>query len=358
MLTKLTTPTLILALGIGVFETAATAQGGTTIALLSVQDRAANTAVAQALDIALRFELSKSGSLIGPDQTRDTLRRMRIRNGDQTAPERLRELGQVLGADLLVTATLHDVTIDQAPQLTASAMLYSSTTGELLSGAFEGRSGADGHQILGLGYVGEIDKLVPVTAANLIEELMTTTTTGTGSPTATRGSLAGLGVIGVVPFDGIIEVNATLAANTLTRAVEVTLLRHGARMLSPNRTHEIVRQIQVGKWGSIASDTRDTLHSQGNADVLLTGTIEWYELGTRGGLANPRVGFAMRLLDASTGRIVWTGDIERRGSSRGELFRIGRVYSKGALATKLLDRLFNDLAKEAPRLTSTLGDNG
>lgn len=345
-----------LALGTGILGgTIAVSETGPTIALLSVQDQAAAAAVSSAFDVALRFELSKTGSVIGGEQTRDTLRKLRIRDGDQTSPETLRELGRTLQADLLVTATLHDLDTRLAPQMTVSAMLYGADSGELLSAAFGGRSGADGTQVLGLGFIGEVGDLVPRVVENLIEDLMAAAPGSGARNRSSSTSLANLGVLSVVPFDGLVETNATVAANTLTRAVEVSLHQNGARLLSPNRTHEIVRQIQVGKWGSITAETRDVLHSQGNADALITGTIESYETGFRGGMPNPLVGFSIRLLDASSGRILWTGDIERKGSSRGELFRIGRIYSRGALTMKLIENLVAELGKDGPRLADGTG---
>lgn len=347
---------VILALGVGNLESAlAASEGAPRISLLSVQDQVADHALSTALDVALRFELSKSGPVVSRDQTRDALRQLRIRNGDQAAPELLQELGRILDAQFLVTVTLHDMDVREIPQLTVSAMLYDSGSGELLSGAFDGRSGADGHHILGIGFKGAMQELIPLVAVSLVEDLMAFATDHrAGSP----ASLAKLGVISVVPFDGLVEANATVTANTLTRALEVALLRGGAELLSPNRTHQIVRQFQVGKWGSVSAETRMSLHSDGSADTLITGSVESYGMSSLAGLPNPKVGFSMRQLDASSGHITWTGETEQQGASRASFFRIGRIYSRGDLTIKLIENLVVKMGKNSPRMAAGIGGNG
>ena len=66
----------------------------------------------------------------------------------------------------------------------------------------------------------------------------------------------------------------------------------------------------------------------------------------------------MRLLDASSGHITWTGETEQQGASRANLFRIGRIYSRGALTMKLIENLVVKMGKNTPRLAAGIGDNG
>jgi hypothetical protein len=53
----------------------------------------------------------------------------------------------------------------------------------------------------------------------------------------------------------------------------------------------------------------------------------------------------MRVVDADTGRILWTGSVERGGFDGQSLFRLGRVYSPGILTERTVDRLARRLQK-------------
>ena len=48
-------------------------------------------------------------------------------------------------------------------------------------------------------------------------------------------------------------------------------------------------------------------------------------------------------VDAKTGEILWTGSIERKGSASQSVFRLGRVYSRGALALRMTNVLVDRL---------------
>jgi hypothetical protein len=97
-----------------------TTQGGRVIAVFPTQNRAGDTSAAGTVEEALRVELGRLGRLVGPGETRDALRRLRIRNGDRAAPQLLRQLGDELDAGWLVSSTLHDADRLLVPSLTVS----------------------------------------------------------------------------------------------------------------------------------------------------------------------------------------------------------------------------------------------
>jgi hypothetical protein len=322
------------------------AAAGRAIALFPVQDRAGDSGAAAAVDEALRSELSRHGRLVGPGETRDALRRLRIRNGDRVAPLLLRELGAGLAADWLASATLHEADRSLVPGLTLSVRLYSTDTGELLWTGFRGESGLDRRKLLGLGTVAEIEDLARLVARDLLRDVPQTASGA--APRESRGSR--LGTVAVVPFTGSTGSQPTSSAEAVTEAAQARLFADGVRLVSPNRLHDVLRRLQGGQWGGVTAQTRAALEHTAAADTILTGAVETYEL--RGGETEPEpaVAIALRLLDASTGRILWTGSSERRGWDHEGLFRRGRVHSRGALTARVLEDLARRLDREGTRV--------
>jgi TolB-like protein len=319
------------------------------IALFPVQDRAGDSEGAAAVEEALRSELGRVGRLVGPTETRDALRRLRIRNGDRAAPLLLRQLGAELGADWLASATLHEAERRALPGLTLSVRLYSTATGELLWAGFRGESGLDQRTLLGLGTIAEVEALAPVVVRTLLRDLpeAASAAAAPGEPRRSR-----LGTVAVVPFTGATDLQPTLNAETVTEAAQARLFAHGVRIVSPNRLHEVLRRLQGGQWGGVTAQTRAALQGTADADSILTGTVEAYDLGGGESEPEPLVAIGLRLLDASTGRILWTDSSERRGWDRQGLFRRGRVHSRGALAERMMEALTRRLDREGLEISS------
>jgi TolB-like protein len=319
------------------------ATDGTVIALFPAQNRAGDSSAARALDRALWLELNQWGQMVEPGPTRDVLRRLRVRNGDRAAPALLRRLGQALEANWLVSTALHDADRRLVPRVTVSARVYSSATGELVWAGYHAASGLDRRGLLGRGSVSSLEVLVPLVVRDLLSEL----------PVASLGSAAGgatlatdPGTVAIVPFAGSTSRRATFNAETVTEAVRARLFRNGVRTLSPNRSHEILRRFQGGRFGGVTAETRAALHDAGGADTILTGAVEAYEVGGSEFEPEPRVAIAMRLLDGATGRLLWTDALEREGWDRERLFASGRIHSRGALADRMVKTLTERLERE------------
>ena len=328
------------------------AADGRAIALFPVQDRPGDPAAAAAIDEALRGEMGRLGRLVGPVETRDALRRLRIRNGDRVAPLLLRQLGVELGAGWLASATLHEADRSLVPGLTLSIRLYSSDTGELVFSGFRGESGLDRRKLLGLGVIAAVEDLAPLVAREVLRELPQAAD-GAGAARPREPRRSRLGTVAVVPFTGSTEFQPTLSAEAVTEAAHARLFADGVPVVSPNRLYDVLRRLQAGLWGGVTSPTRAALERTASADTILTGTVEAWDLGGGEAEPEPQVAVALRLLEASTGRILWTGAAERRGWDRKGLFRRGRIHSRGALTARVIEDLTRRLDREgievAPR---------
>ena len=320
---------------------------GLTIALFPPQNRAGDSAATYIVGHALFAELSQHGRLIGPDETRNALRRLRVRNGDRAAPALLRILGEELGADWLVSASVHDADRRQVPRLSLSVRVYSGRTGELEWAGFRGSSGLDKRKLLGRGTVSSVEQLVGVAVPRLMRDLPSMG--GETAQTALPALGPRLGTVAIVPFEATVTRRGTHHAETVTEATRARLVAHGVALVSPNLSHEILRRRQGGVWGGVTAEARDGLHSVGGADTILTGAVERYEVRGSEFEPEPRVSVAMRLVDAVSGRILWTGSAERDGWDAQGLFRLGRIYSRGALTARIVETLAKRLDREGLR---------
>jgi len=275
-----------------------------------------------------------------------------VRNGDRGSPAVLRQLSEELGADWLVSCTLHDADRRLVPQITLSARVYSGSTGELVWAGFQGSSGIDRRKVLGLGTIEDLESLIPIVVTRLFADL----TTVNGQETADSRSHGPLGVdvgsLAIVPFAGSTRRRATSNAEAVTEATRARFFQLGIDLVSPNLSQGIIRRQQSGQWGGVTANTREELRSVGGADLILTGAVETYEVGGSEFEPEPKVAIALRLLDAESGRILWTGSMEREGWDRQGLLGLGRVHSLGALTGKMLEiltkRLLRDIANGSP----------
>jgi TolB-like protein len=320
---------------------AAAAAEPARVALLPVQDRSGDSAAVRAVEEALARGLAGRHELVGRERLRDALRARRVRSVDDAPPEVLQALGRELGAERFVTAIVHLAEREACPRLAVSARSYDAATGELDWAGFEAGSGLDGRRLLGLGAIGELELLAERIAHRLIDGLAAGLEASELAPAARAGASGGapvLGAVAVVPLAGLAESDATRAAETATEIVRAVLARRGVPVLSPNRVAESLRRERVLAWGALDVPVRDALAAAG-AELLLTGTVEAWEAAGDGFEPEPVVAVALRLLDARSGRILWTGALERRGWDRQGLFRLGRIHDHGTLGERMIDEL-------------------
>jgi hypothetical protein len=315
---------------------------GETVALLPVQDRAGDAAVAREVAATLAEELAARHDVLDAARLRDALRRRRIRSVDDTPPAELMELAAELGADRFVTVVVHLAEREVTPRLALSARSYDGATGELVWAGFESGSGLDGRTVLGLGVVGAAEELAERLTRRLARELAE-------APAVATGRAADLGVVAIVPLSGLAETDATRAAETVTEIARAALIARGVRVLSPNRVFQALYTgrgaAPIAGWGVVDAVTRRALCEAG-ADLVLTGSVERWGMAGDGLEPEPLVTVALRVLDATSGRIVWTGALERRGWDHQAVFRLGRIHDHGSLAERMVDRLTTRLTKD------------
>lgn len=336
----------VVALQGSTLEASATAP---TVAILPPQDRAGDTAAVATMDRALREALRAYGSVLGSDVTRDALRRLRLRDSGAASPDVLQSLGQDLGAEWLVSTIVHEANPELYPQVTLSVRVYSGETGETVWAGFAGASGLDGRQVLGLGLVEDLAPLVEAVTGALCDEFVLA-----DSDSIEVSALARVGRVALVPLSAPTLAGGTRTAEMVTEAVRARLSASGAELVSPGRTHQAIRRHQDGRWGGITDAARSELREQDAADLVITGAVEGYEVGGGTLAPRPRVAVALRLVDAATGRILWTAWRERDEVKR-RLFGLGQSRSAGDAAARVVADLVARLDEESGPLLAVNG---
>lgn len=317
------------------------------VAILPVQDRAGDREIAVGIDQAIRTGIAARWESLDSVTTRDTLRSLRIRNGDLTPQARMQRLASDLGADWLVSFTVHDADRQGLPRLTLSGRAYDGNTGEMIWAGFEGGSGSDSNKILGLGQVWAIEDLSPRIVDRLLEglhEAVSSDWRGSLKDPA-RQAAARLGSVAIIPFASITSGRATENAGSVTEATRAAIFQLGLPVVAPGCTNEVLRRTR-GDWGGVDTTTRLKLQQECGADSIITGSVEKYESGSTVQEPNPEVSMGMRLIDANSGRILWTEGLERTGFDSQSILRFGRVHSAGDLTERMIEKLTKRMAKD------------
>jgi len=200
---------------------------GSVVVLLPVQNRAGDPKTAADLEQILRFEISRTASVLESSGIRSILRQRRVRNIDSLTPESLAALADELKADWILSATLHGSDDRQIPWLTVSARAYRGSDGEMGWAGFDGGSGMDKPGALQTGVITDMAVLIPRVVRRLTAGLLRhpEARTPTEIPRAPLGSMK----LAVFPFEGLQSRDATVAAETVTECARATAYELGPR---------------------------------------------------------------------------------------------------------------------------------
>jgi TolB-like protein len=98
-------------------------------------------------------------------------------------------------------------------------------------------------------------------------------------------------------------------------------------VVEPGEVDRILREERVRSADQIDFNTSKLLGNKLRADYLLLGTVNEFEYATVGTRQIPKVSISARLLEASTGQIVWAVYQNRKGDDTELIFGWGFVNS-------------------------------
>ena len=150
--------------------------------------------------------------------------------------------------------------------------------------------------------------------------------------------------VGVVPFRSLaadrlagekvtVEFVTALFASDLFDVIDYGIFVHGVAKVTGSRSPTD---------GVTAKQLRDIAKETGVQGVF-EGTVSHYETFASGNNRFPVISLEVRLLDAATGRVVWSATVTERGGPKTPLIGIGEVRTLGELSQKVCRRLVEEL---------------
>ncbi|MBI5576049.1 MAG: hypothetical protein HY896_06755 [Deltaproteobacteria bacterium] len=155
-------------------------------------------------------------------------------------------------------------------------------------------------------------------------------------PFTGAGLRKGEGVkMAILPFENLSKTQG--AGKSMESYILVELLKNAPVMvLDPGEVNAMLSKERVRLATSIPRETLVALGRGLGVDLFMMGTVHDFDMqiatGAGGSGQIPVVSMSLRILDASTGDIVWAGNASRRGSDRETVFGIGRIHSINNLA--------------------------
>ncbi len=284
------------------------------------------------------------------------LKEDRIRFLDSIPTSVTQKLSEHFGLAAILNGTILSYVSGENPQVGLSARLLSKD-GALSWGNTIGLTGENEMGILGLGKVQKIQDLIPIAINRLFKTLHPQggiDLPGWGGakrfllsrPRAYRSSLLdsiGVHRIGVLPLEN---------QSTNREAGRILLNLLILRLANKNR-FEITETADV-REGMIAEGIRSfaemdltqirILGKKLDTKLFIGGTIYKYSEGLgAGGLTSPEVNLYLSMLDAETGKILWTAHHSRKGEDYLTVLQFGLIRSPISLADQVLEEMVSTI---------------
>jgi len=117
-------------------------------------------------------------------------------------------------------------------------------------------------------------------------------------------------------------------------------VKRGYRVIEPGMVMSQLRENQVRSSGEIDLQTLKTIAEHFNVGYCLTGSV----LQFRSALQDeetvvPAIQVSVRLIDPSTGKLVWAKLLERNGDDRFGILGLGVIHSPSRLTKSLVEEL-------------------
>lgn len=139
--------------------------------------------------------------------------------------------------------------------------------------------------------------------------------------------------LAILPFDNLSGKED--AGKQVANMFLVELLKKSFfRIVEPGEVDRVLREERIRSSDNIDMKNARLLNEKLGADLLLIGAVNEYDYMIIEGRQIPKVGFTVRLLDASNGEIVWAATYSRKGDDTELIFGWGLVSSLSDLAQK------------------------
>jgi TolB-like protein len=153
-------------------------------------------------------------------------------------------------------------------------------------------------------------------------------------------------VVGVMPFNSLAQDGA--AGMRVANVFFTELLeRHFAQVVEPGQFQAHIRDVRSGLPQDAPWSTQDLAKLAEKAGVqgVFEGTVREYGIVQQGRDAVPVLSLEIHLVDATTGRVVWSASKTARGSAGVPILGIGKMHTMGELTSGVCRELLSTLPK-------------
>lgn len=137
--------------------------------------------------------------------------------------------------------------------------------------------------------------------------------------------------VGLLPFENF--TGDPHAPEKLAQILQIELLRANAfELVDPGEVQRAMVDLQLAPTGTLSAEQAEALGQALQAQALMVGTVQEMSVDRSSGVAAPTISLHFQLVDATTGRRIWSSVVSRQGAgASARLFGVGGVGTNEAL---------------------------
>ena len=294
---------------------------------------------------AIQETSEKIGTILGSfgiqykssSDIRPILRKYRIRSSGSLKADDIKQLRAELGVKYLMLGSVNIYEERENPELSVSLRIINTETFMIETAVSKSAAGRDFEGLFGLGVISSLDELSDKLLRESIYELFS----DLNSSIHASNSLSAV----IIPFDNTTDFRN--AGFMLTNIFLTSLANEGFKVLEPGIVTEYMLKNRKILYGEIDYPTLNQLNADHNIDLVVTGSIEFYQPSR--GNNFPKAEIGTRVLDAKNAKIIFMYDNSVDGADSETLFGVGKKYSVGTIMKKYINEFESKFKKKSEK---------
>lgn len=334
---------------------------GKRLALLPLDNFSGNREAVGVVMPIFKKELKARGYLLADDKELEAfLRRHRVRQAGMIVSETASLLGKEVGVDLALVGSVDLFVPPPRPQLAITLRLMSARDGNLLWSGSLARAGEDFTRPLGLGAVTSMEDLAQRVARGLLSGIDEPSFFGLRKPGLLEGfwrrkpyvylrkgfSLEKSERVAVLPFR---NVSPKKEAGLVVANLFVAQLLHYQQfqVASPGEVTKAMSELKLVATENLPLASLRSLGKLLKVKAFILGTVDAYQEGVEDPGRGSQVELFARMVEAETGRLLWSSWHGARGDDSVILLDFGLIRP----VVKVLDKCVGEMVVSLLALT-------
>jgi len=183
-----------------------------------------------------------------------------------------------------------------------------------------------------------------IAAALIIISLIVTGCSSGRNAFIGRGNWRSIKRVAVLPFENL---SGRTDAGDIVTSIFISELFKSGRfdIVKPGDVRNLLIERKVKVKGEIDFETLYSFRKELGTDAVIVGVVEEYreKSGKKG--SDARVSLAVRMLDAWSGRVIWSANESRQGRENVVILDIGEVRTADGLAGKIIEDMLRPITR-------------